>query len=489
MTEKLDSVLPKTSQGSNLNDLKNLRDALDKFSEIEPDLDVESLKATLDDLITLMEETGVKDVRDLCEKFLDFKREKERLEELLKEYFKRLEELERKLRAHEEKLRIEARRRKTLEKELEMERDEKAELREELRRKEVMIEKLRSDLQRMKKPPLIVGTVEEILDDGRVIVKSSTGPKFVSNVSPTVDRNELEPGANVALNQQSMAVVDVLPSEKDSRVLAMEVDESPDVSYDDIGGLDEQIREIREVVEKPLKEPELFEKVGVEPPKGVLLYGPPGTGKTLLAKAVANHADATFIRLAAPELVQKFIGEGARLVRELFELAREKAPSIIFIDEIDAIGARRMRDATSGDREVQRTLTQLLAEMDGFDPLDDIKVIAATNRKDILDPALLRPGRFDRHIKIPLPDEEGRYEIFKIHTRDMNLAEDVDLQKLAKITEGASGADIKAICTEAGMMAIREDRDIVTMDDFLKAVDRVMGKKEEESGEFKRAYH
>jgi len=487
LADDLDSLLPDTSESVSLSALKNLKNELEELSD-KSDSNLEELTEVLDDLITLMERTGVENLRDLVEKFEDLRREKKRLEELLQEYFKRLEELERKLKAQEEKLRIEARRRKTLERELEMERDEKAELREELRRKEVMIEKLRNDLQRLKKPPLIVGTVEEVLEDGRVIVKSSTGPKFVSNVSPTVDRDEIQPGVNVALNQQSMAVVDVLPSEKDPRVTAMEVEEEPDVTYDDIGGLDEQIQEIREVVEKPLKEPELFEKVGVEPPKGVLLYGPPGTGKTLLARAVAHHADATFIRLAAPELVQKFIGEGARLVRELFELAREKAPSIIFIDEIDAIGARRMRDATSGDREVQRTLTQLLAEMDGFDPLDDIKVIAATNRKDILDPALLRPGRFDRHIKIPLPDEEGRYEIFKIHTRDMNISDDVDLKKLAKMTEGASGADIKAICTEAGMMAIREDRDVVTMRDFIKAVERVLGTREEE-GEYKRAYH
>ncbi len=479
--EGIERFLDASSPRPKLSDLKALRDRLAELGE-------EEIVTTLDELIKVMESFGIKDLRSLSEKLEEYEGELKEMEDMLSSYFQKMEELERKLRMHEEKLRMEARRRKSLERELEMEREEKAELREELRRKDVMIEKLRSDLQRLKRPPMIVGTVEEVLDDGRVIVKSSTGPKFLSNVSPTVDKDEIEPGASVALNQQSMAVMEVLPSEKDSRVLAMEVEEKPDVTYDDIGGLDEQIRELREVVEKPLKEPELFEKVGVEPPKGVLLYGPPGTGKTLLAKAVARHADATFIRLAAPELVQKFIGEGARLVRELFELAREKAPSIIFIDEIDAIGAKRMRDATSGDREVQRTLTQLLAEMDGFDPLDDIKVIAATNRKDILDPALLRPGRFDRHIEIPLPDEEGRYEIFKIHTRDMNLADDVDLRKLAKMTEGASGADIKAICTEAGMMAIREERDYVTMDDFLKAVEKVM-QDTEESTEYKRAYH
>jgi len=214
--------------------------------------------------------------------------------------------------------------------------------------------------------------------------------------------------------------------------------------------------------------------MGIEPPKGVLLYGPPGCGKTLLAKAVAHESKATFIRLIASELAQKFIGEGARLVREVFALARKKAPSIVLIDEIDAIGAKRLDVGTSGEREIHRTLTQLLAELDGFDPLDNVKVIATTNRIDILDPALLRPGRFDKVIEIPLPDLRGRYEIFKVHTRRMPLAEDVNLHELARLSEGATGADIRAICTEAGLNAIRNRRRIVMMEDFIKAINKVL---------------
>jgi proteasome regulatory subunit len=222
--------------------------------------------------------------------------------------------------------------------------------------------------------------------------------------------------------------------------------------------------------------PELFAEIGIEPPKGVLLYGPPGTGKTLLAKAVAHHTKATFIRVVGSEFVQKYIGEGARLVREVFQLAKEKAPSIIFIDEIDAIAARRTNSDTSGDREVQRTMMQLLAELDGFDPRGDVKVIGATNRIDILDPAILRPGRFDRIIEVPMPGFEARIQIFKIHTRKMKLASDVNFTELSRLTEGATGADIKAIATEAGMFALREERTTVTMMDMIKAIDKVLKK-------------
>ncbi len=255
-----------------------------------------------------------------------------------------------------------------------------------------------------------------------------------------------------------------------------EVEEKPDVTYSDIGGLDKQIEEIKEAVELPLLKPELFERVGIEPPKGVMLYGPPGTGKTLLAKAVARQTEATFIRVVGSEFVQKYIGEGARLVREVFQLAKEKAPSIIFIDELDAIAAKRTSSDTSGDREVQRTLMQLLSEMDGFDPRGDVKLIGATNRIDILDPAILRPGRFDRIIEVPLPTFEGRLQIFRIHTRKMNIARDVDLRELAEMTEGTSGADIKAIVTEAGMFAIRSEREIVTKEDFRMALEKVLKK-------------
>ncbi len=333
----------------------------------------------------------------------------------------------------------------------------------------------KSELEKLIAPPLIEAIVLEVLDDNRAIVKSTTGPNLIVTISNRVDRSKLLPGTHVALNNRGSTIVEVLPVREDPYVRGMEVIEKPNVTYNDIGGLDEQIREIREVVELPLKHPELFRELGIEPPKGVLLYGPPGTGKTLLAKAVANETNATFIRVVASEFVQKFIGEGARIVREVFRLARRKAPSIIFIDEIDAIASRRLDIGTSGEREVQRTLMQLLAEMDGFDPLENVKIIAATNRIDILDPAILRPGRFDRIIEIPLPDRKGRYEILKIHTRRMKLARDVDLWKIADMTNGASGADLKAICTEAGYNAIRESRKIVTMDDFIRAVKKVLG--------------
>jgi proteasome regulatory subunit len=336
------------------------------------------------------------------------------------------------------------------------------------------VRKLRSELERLKGPPLLVGTVLDVLDDNRVVIKSSTGPKFVVNASQFIEQ-ELIAGARVALNQQSLAIVGALPPSKDPTVYGMEIIETPTVGYDDIGGLDAQIQELRETVELPLLKPELFERVGIEPPKGVLLYGPPGTGKTLLAKAVAKHTESVFIRIVGSELVQKYIGEGARLVRELFEMAREKAPSIIFIDELDAIGAKRLDSATSGDREVQRTLMQLLAEMDGFENRGDVKIIGATNRSDILDPALLRPGRFDRLIDIPLPTYEARVEIVKIHTSHMNLAQEIDAEKIAKLTDGASGADIKAIAMEAGMFAIRAERESVMVADFDDAVRKVMG--------------
>ena len=284
----------------------------------------------------------------------------------------------------------------------------------------------------------------------------------------------------MALNQQTFSIVHVLPSEKDPLVTGMEVDEKPDVEYAQIGGLEEQVVEIKETVELPLKKPELFTNIGIEPPKGVLLYGPPGTGKTLLAKAVAHETNATFIKIVASEFVKKYIGEGARLVRGVFELAKEKAPSIIFIDEIDAIAAKRLKSSTSGDREVQRTLMQLLAEMDGFEGRGDVGIVAATNRPDILDPALLRPGRFDRFIEVPIPNEDGRMEILKIHTKNMSLDEDVDVRLVASLSEGASGADLKAICTESGMFAIREERTTVTMNDFMDAIDKIVGMEHDE---------
>ncbi|MDI6820125.1 MAG: proteasome-activating nucleotidase [Candidatus Hodarchaeaceae archaeon] len=333
---------------------------------------------------------------------------------------------------------------------------------------------LRTEFERIRMPPLIAATLLDILPDGRAIVRSSTGPHFIVSISQFINPEDLRPGARVALNQRTFSIMEVLPSKKDPLVLGMEIEEAPDVTYDDVGGLEEQIREIRETVELPLLKPELFKKVGIEPPRGVLLYGAPGTGKTLLARAVAHETRATFIRVIGSELVQKYIGEGARMVREMFELAQERAPSIVFIDEIDAIGARRMDTSTSGDREVHRTMMQLLAEIDGFDPRGDVKILAATNRPDILDPALLRPGRFDRLIQFPMPNEAARAAIFKIHVRGMNLAEDVNWEALAKETDRATGADIKAICTEAGMFAIRRSAEQVTQADFKMAIAKVL---------------
>ncbi|MFC1786580.1 proteasome-activating nucleotidase [Halobacteriota archaeon] len=372
----------------------------------------------------------------------------------------RVRQLEEKnLRLWEEYRRIESEKRSTENQKIQYERETR---------------KLKSELERLKGPPLVVGTILDVLENEKVVIKSSTGPKFVVNASQFIEGSELLPGTRVALNQQTLAVVGVLSPPKDPTVYGMEIVESPSEDYDQIGGLEEQIKELKETVELPLINPDIFDRVGIKPPKGVLLYGPPGSGKTLMAKAVAKRTDATFIRIVGSEMIQKYIGEGARLVRELFEMAREKSPSIIFIDELDAIGAKRLESATSGDREVQRTLMQLLAEMDGFDPRGNVKIIAATNRLDILDLALLRPGRFDRMIEVPLPNVEARIEILKIHTESMNLADEIDFNQMASVTDGLSGADLSAIVMEAGMFAIREEREAVTMGDFDRAVKKVL---------------
>lgn len=340
------------------------------------------------------------------------------------------------------------------------------------------VQNMKSELKKLRSPPLVAATLIDLLPDRRALVRSSAGPRFVVRYSSRVDGDQLKPGALVGLSQRSLNIMDILPSDKDPLVRGMEIEEAPDVTYDDVGGLKEQIREIREIVEIPLLKSEEIEKVGVEPPSGVLLHGPPGTGKTLLARAVAHETKATFIRLIGSELVQKFIGEGARMVREMFDMAREKSPSIVFIDEIDAIASRRMESSTSGDREVHRTMMQFLAGLDGFELRGNVKILAATNRPDILDRALLRPGRFDRLIEFPLPDEEARVEILEIHTGGMSLDGEVDLEEFAKPTAGATGADIKAICTEAGMRAIRKDRDVVNSEDFERAISKVLSETE-----------
>ncbi|MGB9963547.1 proteasome-activating nucleotidase Pan1 [Halobacterium hubeiense] len=333
------------------------------------------------------------------------------------------------------------------------------------------LERLSHENKKLKQSPLFVATVQELNDEGAIIKQHGNNQEALTEVTDDL-REDLEPGDRVAVNN-SLSIVERLDDEADVRARVMEVDESPDVGYEDIGGLDDQLREVRETVELPMKEPEMFDTVGIDPPSGVLLHGPPGTGKTLMAKAVANQTDATFIKMAGSELVHKFIGEGAKLVRDLFQVARDHEPAVVFIDEIDAIASKRTDSKTSGDAEVQRTMMQLLSEMDGFDERGDIRIIAATNRFDMLDRAILRPGRFDRLIEVPNPDETGREKIFRIHTRSMNLAEDVDFARLAAETDDKSGADVAAICTEAGMFAIRDDREEITMQDFENALEKL----------------
>jgi proteasome regulatory subunit len=333
------------------------------------------------------------------------------------------------------------------------------------------VDRLERENDTLKSSSLYVATAEELTDDGVVVKQHGNNQEVLTEVSPTL-REDLEAGDRVAIND-SFSVQTILDPETDARAQAMEIDASPDVTYEDIGGLDEQILEVREAVEEPLVNAQQFEDVGIEPPSGVLLHGPPGTGKTMLAKAVANQTDATFIKMAGSELVRKFIGEGARLVRDLFELASEREPAVIFIDEIDAIAAKRTDSKTSGDAEVQRTMMQLLSEMDGFEDRGEIRIIAATNRFDMLDRAILRPGRFDRLIEVPNPDWDGRERILEIHTKEMDIADDVDMATLAQQTEGFSGAELASLATEAGMFAIRGQRTEVHMEDFEDALAKV----------------
>jgi proteasome regulatory subunit len=333
------------------------------------------------------------------------------------------------------------------------------------------VTQLRRENAQLKRVPLFVAVVVDLLANSEVYLRQQgNNQEYISQVGDDLYR-VLKPGTKVAVNN-TLSIVKVIGNIYDSRVRVMELEESPDVTFDAIGGLENEIEEVRESVEYPLTHPEKFRKIKVEPPKGVLLFGPPGTGKTLIAKAVAHEAKATFIRMSGSELVHKFIGEGAQLVRELFSLARERAPSIVFIDEIDAIGSMRTHDGTSGSAEVQRTMMQLLAEMDGFDNRGDVRIMAATNRMDMLDPALLRPGRFDRIIEIPLPDEAGRLRILEIHTRHLNHR-GVELDEIVRMTDGSTGADLQAVCREAGMMAVRRGADAVEHADFIAAVKKV----------------
>ena len=340
------------------------------------------------------------------------------------------------------------------------------------------LERLTHENKKLQQSPLFVATVQELTGEGVIIKQHGNNQEALTEVTDEM-RDGLEPDSRVAVNN-SLSIVKSLDDETDVRARVMQVDKSPEVTYQDIGGIEDQMEEVRETVEMPLKSPEMFEDVGIDPPSGVLLHGPPGTGKTMLAKAVANQTDATFIKMAGSELVHKFIGEGAKLVRDLFDLARQEEPAVVFIDEIDAIAAKRTESKTSGDAEVQRTMMQLLSEMDGFEDRGEIRIIAATNRFDMLDRAILRPGRFDRLIEVPKPNDEGREQIFQIHTRDMNIAEDVDWAALAEMADEASGADVKAICTEAGMFAIRDDRTEVRMTDFEEAWEKIESESDEE---------
>lgn len=319
--------------------------------------------------------------------------------------------------------------------------------------------------------------MEEIIDDEHAICTPNVGLEYYCPMLSFVDKDQIEPGCSVLMHNKNNAVVGVLLDEVDPMVSVMKVDKAPLESYADIGGLEEQVREMKEAVELPLTNPELYEDIGIKAPKGVILYGEPGTGKTLLAKAVANQTSATFLRVVGSELIKKYLGEGPKLVREIFRIADELAPTIIFIDEVDAIGSKRYDSTSGGEKEIQRTMLELLNQLDGFDSRSDVKVIMATNRIESLDPALIRPGRIDRKIKFPLPDEKTKRKIFSIHTSRMNLNGDVQLEEFIMGKDELSGADIKAMCSEAGLTALRNRRMQVSMDDFRKSKANCLYKK------------
>eukprot|EP00921_Rhytidocystis_pertsovi_P010294 GHVQ01016559.1.p1 GENE.GHVQ01016559.1~~GHVQ01016559.1.p1 ORF type:complete len:465 (+),score=115.38 GHVQ01016559.1:418-1812(+) len=326
----------------------------------------------------------------------------------------------------------------------------------------------KEEIKRIQSVPLVIGQFLEVIDANYGIVSSTAGSNYYVRILSTLCRELLKPSSSVALHRHSHSVVDILPPEADSSIQMLQMSEKPDVTYSDIGGMDIQKQEIREAVELPLICPELYQQIGIDPPTGVLLYGPPGTGKTMLAKAVANHTTATFIRVVGSEFVQKYLGEGPRMVRDVFRLARENSPAIVFIDEVDAIATKRFDAQTGADREVQRILLELLNQMDGFDQSTTVKVIMATNRSDTLDPALLRPGRLDRKIEFPLPDRRQRRLIFQTVTAKMNLSDEVDLEDFVSRPEKVSAADIAAISQEAGMQAVRKNRYVILPKDFEK---------------------
>ncbi|EJF59072.1 26S proteasome subunit P45 [Dichomitus squalens LYAD-421 SS1] len=342
-------------------------------------------------------------------------------------------------------------------------------------------EKTEDDIKAVQSVGQIIGEVMKQLDDERFIVKASSGPRYVVSYRPTLPVAKLKMGTRVSLDMTTLTIMRILPREVDPLVYKMSLEDPGGATFAGIGGLGEQVRELREVIELPLLNPELFVRVGIKPPKGVLLYGPPGTGKTLLARAVAATLNTNFLKVVSSAIVDKYIGESARVVREMFGYAREHEPCVIFMDEIDAIGGRRFSEGTSADREIQRTLMELLNQMDGFDSLGRTKLIMATNRPDTLDPALLRPGRLDRKIEIPLPNEQARLEILKIHSQPVNKSGEIDYEAIVKLSDGFNGADLRNVVTEAGMFAIRDDREYIIQEDLTKAARKVGEAKKHET--------
>jgi proteasome regulatory subunit len=347
------------------------------------------------------------------------------------------------------------------------------------------VNKLKEEIDRFKLPPLMVCEVMDLFGK-EAIIRIPNGNQFSVNIADSCEK--LRAGDMVLADQKNLTIIKKIPITKKFNIEKFVIVEKPKISWEEVGGLSQQVREIKEVVELPLKKPELFKKVGITPPKGILLYGYPGTGKTLLAKAVAASTNSTFIEIVGSELVQKFIGEGAKMVSEIFELARKKAPSIVFIDELDALAAKRIEIGTSGEREVNRTFMQLLAEIDGFEALDGVKVIGATNRKDILDPAIIRPGRLDRLLYVPLPKKEGRLDIFKIHSKNMSLDKTMNINKIIGLMDGFSGAEIKAACTEAGYFAIRDNRTKILPKDFFDGIEKVKQEEKTEGEDYMRMF-
>mmetsp|Transcript_21856 Transcript_21856/g.49498 ORF Transcript_21856/g.49498 Transcript_21856/m.49498 type:complete len:449 (+) Transcript_21856:207-1553(+) len=338
----------------------------------------------------------------------------------------------------------------------------------------------REKLEELRGSPMGVGTLEELIDDNHAIVSSSMGPEYYVNILSSVNQDLLEPGSSVLLHNKTMSVVGILEDDTDPMVSVMKVEKAPLESYADIGGLEDQIQEIKEAVELPLAHPELYEDIGIKPPKGVILYGVPGTGKTLLAKAVANHTSATFLRVVGSELIQKYLGDGPKLVRELFRVADDLSPTIVFIDEVDAVGSKRYDSSSGGTREIQRTMLELLNQLDGFDERADVKVIMATNKIESLDPALIRPGRIDRKIEFPQPDRRQKRMVFQAATSKMNLSDELDLEDYVNRSEKVSCADVASICAEAGLQAVRENRYVVLPKDFDKAYKRAVSNREKE---------